>query len=74
MNINFEKILQSIITAGVLGLCAIAWGTYKEFITLVTKVDHIANKLEKSEIRDEKMTNKMNALENRIFLIEHKAG
>lgn len=72
MNINFNNILTSILTAGILGLCAIAWQTYNQFIVFATKIDFVIEKLEYVSINEKEIFDRLRTVEEKVTRLESK--
>lgn len=72
MNVNLNNILTSILTAGILGLCTIAWQTYNQFIVFATKIDFVIEKLEYVSVNEKEIFSRLNEIERKIAKIEGK--
>lgn len=70
MNINFNNIVTTILTAGVLGLCNIAWQTYNKFVVFTTKIDFVIEKLEYVSINEKEIFARLNELEIKVAKIK----
>lgn len=70
MNVNLNNILTSILTAGILGLCAIAWQTYNQFIVFATKIDFVIEKLEYVSLNEKEIFERLRKAEERITRLE----
>ena len=72
MNVNFNNILTTILTAGILGLCGIAWQTYNQFIVVATKIDFVIEKLEYVSINEKEIFERLRHLEEKVTRLEVK--
>jgi hypothetical protein len=70
MIVNLNNVLTSIFTAGILGLCTIAWQTYNQFIVFTAKIDFVIEKLEYVASNEKEIFQRLNDLEKKLAKIE----
>jgi hypothetical protein len=70
MILDINSIMNMILTAGILSLCGIAWGTYNKFVLMLAKVEYIIERLKQSDETHKEIFNRLRDIENRLNKIE----
>lgn len=72
MILDVDNIVNMILTAGIISLCGIAWGTYNKFVLMLVKVEFIIDRLKQSDETHKEIFERLRDIEHKITRLESK--